>query len=69
MHPQSLVMSCGVKFKKASDVSNPNSLSILIHNRKIVSSLKDIANSIAFTLAYTSSRQNYTGQILKLKKM
>ncbi|GBN69869.1 putative RNA-directed DNA polymerase from transposon BS [Araneus ventricosus] len=55
------------KVKKASGVSNSNAISVLIHNGQTISSLKGIADSIASTLAYTCSSQNYPRQILNNK--
>ncbi|GBM29936.1 RNA-directed DNA polymerase from mobile element jockey, partial [Araneus ventricosus] len=55
------------KVKKASGVSNTNAISVLIHNGQTISSLKGIADSIASTLAYTCSSQNYPRQILNNK--
>ncbi|GBN38063.1 hypothetical protein AVEN_133192-1, partial [Araneus ventricosus] len=43
------------KVKKAAGVSNNNAISVLTHNGQIISSLKGIADSIASTLAHTSS--------------
>ncbi|GBM14741.1 RNA-directed DNA polymerase from mobile element jockey, partial [Araneus ventricosus] len=56
------------KVKKASGISPPNAVSVLIHNGNTISSLKGIANSIASTLAHTSSSQNYPLPILNFKK-
>ncbi|GBN69622.1 putative RNA-directed DNA polymerase from transposon X-element, partial [Araneus ventricosus] len=55
------------KVKKAAGVSNNNAISVLIHNGQTISSLKGIADSIASTLAHTSSSQNYPPQILNNK--
>ncbi|GBN76467.1 putative RNA-directed DNA polymerase from transposon BS [Araneus ventricosus] len=55
------------KVKKAAGVSNSNAISVLIHNGQTISSLKGIADSIASTLAHTSSSQNYPSQILNNK--
>ncbi|GBN98558.1 RNA-directed DNA polymerase from mobile element jockey [Araneus ventricosus] len=55
------------KVKKASGVSNSNAISVLTHNGQTISSLKGIADSIASTLAYTCSSQNYPRQILNNK--
>ncbi|GBM36072.1 hypothetical protein AVEN_221236-1 [Araneus ventricosus] len=55
------------KVKKAAGVSNSNAISVLIHNGQTISSLKGIADSIASTLAHTSSSQNYPPQILNNK--
>ncbi|GBO33637.1 RNA-directed DNA polymerase from mobile element jockey [Araneus ventricosus] len=55
------------KVKKAAGVSNNNAISVLTHNGQTISSLKGIADSIASTLAHTSSSQNYPPQILNNK--
>ncbi|GBM42510.1 putative RNA-directed DNA polymerase from transposon X-element [Araneus ventricosus] len=56
------------KVKIASGISPPNAVSVLIHNGNTISSLKDIANTIASTLAHTSSNQNYPLPIFNFKK-
>ncbi|GBN27805.1 RNA-directed DNA polymerase from mobile element jockey [Araneus ventricosus] len=56
------------KVKKASGVHSSNAISILNVNGQLVSSLKDIANSIASTLADTSSSQNYNSLFLSHKQ-
>ncbi|GBO08910.1 putative RNA-directed DNA polymerase from transposon X-element, partial [Araneus ventricosus] len=55
------------KVKRASGVFNSNAISVLIHNGQTISSLKGIADSIASTLAHTSSSQNYPQQVLNHK--
>ncbi|GBM64416.1 hypothetical protein AVEN_177155-1 [Araneus ventricosus] len=56
------------KVKKASGVHFSNAISILNVNGQTFSSLKDIAESIASTLADTSSSQNYNSLFLSHKQ-